>query len=178
MNVKAGIRLILLILCAAVVACSCAKQEEQGASPSGPAELNRLAPSFSLTDVEGKKVNLSDYKGKVVMLEFFTSWCGPCQLAAPEIETIHEQYRDKGLVVLGISMDVGANAKNAITSFRKEHSLSYPVLMDTGDVSRLYGVFTIPTSFVIDKKGILKKKHMGFAPSLTQEMTKEIEALL
>lgn len=170
--------IIMLAMCLVSMMWSCARQEEKGAPSQGPAEVNRLAPAFSLMDGEGKKVSLDDHRGKVVMLEFFTTWCGPCQMAAPELQSLHERYKEKGLVLLAVSMDVGSNAKKAVASFKKEHGVAYPVLMDTGEVSRLYGVFTIPTSFIIDKKGTVRSKHMGFAPSLSQELSKEVEALL
>jgi peroxiredoxin len=168
----------LIVVCLVVVTFSCVRQEEKGPAPQGAAEVNRPAPQFTLADAEGKSVSLNDHKGKVVMLEFFTTWCGPCQMAAPELQSLHERYKDRGLVLLAVSMDVGSKARSAVASFRKEHGLAYPVLMDTGEVSRLYGVFTIPTSFIIDKNGTVRSKHMGFAPSMSQEMSKEVEALL
>ena len=137
-----------------------------------------IAPTFSLTDLKGTKVKLDDYKGKIVMIEFFASWCAPCQMLAPELQHLHEMYKNKGLIVLAVSLDEGRDAASAVSSFVKEHGISYQVLMDDGQARKDFGVFSLPTSFIIDKQGAIKSKHQGFLPDMSKSISKEIEALL
>src|SRR5271169_5240133 len=100
----------------AVTAClSCSGREKEAAVSS-----NDAAPSFVLSSVKHDRVALNDYRGKVVLLEFFASWCPPCQAAAPDIKSIYEKYKDKGFVVLAISIDEGPTAASAVSNFVKE----------------------------------------------------------
>lgn len=164
-----------MLMVSVVASCaSCGKREKA----SAPAEINNPAPPFTLTDLSGKKVSLADYKGSVVVLEFFTTWCGPCMLVAPEVQSVHERYRDKGLVVLAISLDEGSNALASVKTFKKEYGISFALLMNDGTVGKQYGVFSIPTSFVIDRQGKITAKHMGMIPDLSKILSKEIETLL
>lgn len=163
----------VLILCLAIVCFSCSKGEKGAASTE-----NSAAPSFVLADLNNNKVSLDTYKGKVVMLEFFASWCPPCQMSAPDVKSIYEKYRGRGLVVLAVSLDGGTEAKAAVSSFVKEFGLTYPALMDDGKTSKQYGVISIPTSFIIDRKGKIRNKHIGLIPDFSNTLSKEIEALL
>lgn len=152
---------------------SCSKTEE------GTAVGNIVAaPLFELPTVQSDKVGLNGYKGKVVMLEFFASWCPPCRMVAPEIKSIYKKYKDKGFVVLAVSIDNGPNAASAVKDFVKELGISYPVVLDDGSVSRQYQVISIPTSFIIDKQGNLRSKHIGLLPDFAASISSEIETLL
>ena len=166
---------VLAVLIALVFLCpACTK--EDGHSGSGKKETP--APSFTLSDSDGKKISLADFRGKVVLIEFFTTWCGPCQISAPQIQEVFEQYNNKGFVALAISLDKGSGAGGAVKSFIKEHGITYPVLFDDDEVSRNYEVFSIPTSFVLDKEGRIRNKHMGLIPDMSRVLSEEIDALL
>lgn len=169
-------RLIYLALMISLILSllSCAKSENNPADKKKTA----AAPSFNLADLKGNKVKLDDYKGKVVMLEFFATWCAPCKMLAPELQHMHETYGNRGLVVLAVSLDEGKDAASAVRSFVKENSISYQVLLDDGDARSEFGVLSLPTSFIIDKQGVIKSKHQGFLPDMSKAISKEIEALL
>jgi len=136
------------------------------------------AHTFVLTTIKNNRLNLNDYKGKVVMLEFFASWCPPCQTVAPDLKSIYEKYMGKGFVVLAIAMDDGPEALSAVNSFVNEFGIPYPVMIDDGTVSRQYQVISIPTSFIIDKDGNIRDKHIGLLPDFASTLSKEIETLL
>ncbi len=163
----------VLILNVAFSLLSCSKSEHGAVSGTSAA-----APSFTLSDLQKHTVSLEDYKNRVVMLEFFASWCPPCRMSAPEIKSVYEKYKDKGLVVLAISIDKGPDAEDAVRSFVKEFDLPYPALMDDGKASSRYGVVSIPTSVVIDKQGNIRNRHIGLSPDFSTTLSKEVEALL
>jgi peroxiredoxin len=157
----------VLIFALISASLSCSKKED-GAGSSGL--------SFRLSDTNGKKVSLDDYKGRVVMLEFFATWCPPCHMSAPEINAVYKKYKDKKFVVLAVSVDRGSDAIENVNAFIKQYDIGFPVLMDDGNVARNYGVTGIPTSFIIDKKGKLISRHAGLV--YADMLSKEIEPLL
>lgn len=136
------------------------------------------APDFTLRDISGNKVRLSGLRGKVVLVEFWAVWCPPCIESVPLLKTVYEKYKDKGFVLLGISVDRGADRQSKAAEFIKEKAATYPVLFDDGRVSAAYGVSSIPMSFMINRRGDIVKKRIGFAPGMIEDISREIEALL
>ncbi len=119
--------------------------------PVSTPEVGRKAPSFRLVDLNGKKVGLSDFEGKVVIIEFWATWCPPCRESMPETEKLFQKYKDKDVVVLGISIDEKGGMER-VKAFIQEYNITYPILMDdNGDVGRLYGVMSIPVTYILDK---------------------------
>ena len=133
-----------------------------GACSQGNAvELGQKAPEFSLTDINGKTVNLSDFKGKVIILDFFASWCPPCRQEVPDFIKLQNEYGDKGFTMVGVALVSAQEAKN----FAGKVGINYPVLVDNEKVSNLYGpIRSIPTTFVLDKDGKISKMYIGFRP--------------
>ena len=131
---------------------------------------------FTIKDVDGNDVPLSSYKGKVVLLNFWATWCGPCKAEIPGFVRLQEKYRDKGLVIVGYSVDdTAAKAK----AYASEYKMNYPILLGEGreEVQDAYGpIWGIPASFIISKDGKVCRKHMGIAPEAVFE--KEVAALL
>ncbi|HZP01589.1 MAG TPA: TlpA disulfide reductase family protein [Terriglobia bacterium] len=118
-----------------------------------------LAPNFSLTDISGQKLELANYKGKVVLLDFWATWCGPCRTEIPGFVELQKKYRDKGFVVIGISMDDGPEP---VRDFYREYKMNYPVALGDDKLGGLYGgIFGLPTSFVIGRDGRIYSKHVG-----------------
>ena len=149
-----------------------AAEEASGACEASakPANLD-----FAIKDLEGKDVKLSAYKGKVILLNFWATWCGPCKAEIPGFVDLQEKYK-RDLVVIGYSVDDTADKARP---FMAEYKMNYPVLLGLGreDVQDAYGpIWGIPASFLISKDGKVCKRHMGIAPKETFE--KEIKALL
>jgi peroxiredoxin len=140
---------VLMVVVAALFA-GCTKSEKRGKrSP---------APDFTLQDLSGRNVRLSDLRGKVVLVEFWATWCPPCRASIPVIEHLHQTYAEKGLVVLGISIDEGWDA---VKSFAREQGITYTVLKGSDEVSQQYMVRVVPTLFLVGKDGIIAKQYVG-----------------
>lgn len=171
---KGDIRRLLVAVCAIFIALfvfSCQKGGERVVHGD-------KAPDFTLSGINGERTSLSALKGKVVMIEYWATWCPPCRESIPEMEELYKKYKDKGFVILGISMDKGKDIHAEISSFLKEYSVTYPVLMDDSKVSVQYGVVSLPTSFIINRDGRIVNKRIGFIPGSSEELSREIEALL
>ncbi|MHB8652505.1 MAG: TlpA family protein disulfide reductase [Terriglobia bacterium] len=118
-----------------------------------------VAPDFSLTGINGEKVNLADYKGKVLMVDFWATWCGPCRVEIPGFVELENRYRDQGFAIVGISKDDGPDV---VRDFYKEFKMNYPVALANDDVDQLYGgIIGLPTTFLIGRDGRIYAKHTG-----------------
>jgi len=118
------------------------------------------APDFTLTNLEGQKVSLSDYKGKVIIVDFWATWCGPCKMEIPSFIKLQEDYQDD-VVILGISLDQGG--PKVVVPFAKKMGINYPIVYGDGSVVQSYGgVRSIPTTFVIDKDFNIQRKYVGY----------------
>jgi thiol-disulfide isomerase/thioredoxin len=136
-----------------------------------PANLN-----FTMPDLEGNDVSLASFKGKVILLNFWATWCGPCKAEIPGFVELQDQYGKDGLVIVGYSVDDDAPKAQA---FADQFKINYPVVLGLGreDVQDAYGpIWGIPASFIISRDGRLCQKHLGIAPKAVFE--KEIKALL
>lgn len=148
----------------------------QAARASAKAEKDRKpAPNFTLKDANGKSVSLADYKGKVVLLNFWATWCGPCALEIPWFEQFEQQYKSQGFAVLGVSMD--DDGWSAVKPYVEEHKINYRVLLGNDSVSQLYGgLDALPTTFIIDREGNIAYPHVGLIGK--NEYLSEIQSLL
>lgn len=118
------------------------------------------APDFILTSTDGKQINLSDYKGKIVILDFWATWCAPCRKGIPDLVEIQKEYKDN-VVIIGISLDQQNTISNVIP-FMKEFGINYPVVYGNEKVVADYGyIQSIPTSFIIDAKGNIVNSFIG-----------------
>jgi peroxiredoxin len=147
----------------------------KGSTDAAPAKGLKTAPDFNLKNLAGGMVKLSDYRGKVVILDFWATWCPPCIKEIPDFVELQKEYGDKGLIILGISLD--QNPKQALPAFIKKYKVNYPILLTDGKVDKAFGGVTgIPTTFVIDQKGEIYKQYVGFRPK--QVFETDIKALL
>ena len=127
-----------------------------------PDKDRREAPDFTLKDADGKTVHLSDYKGKVVLLDFWATWCGPCRIEIPWFMEIERQNKDKGFEVLGVAMD--DEGWEAVKPFLTEMKMNYRVVVGNDETARKYGgVDALPTTFLIDREGKIAAIHIGLA---------------
>jgi thiol-disulfide isomerase/thioredoxin len=121
------------------------------------------APNFTLPDVEGRAVSLSDKSGKVVLIDFWATWCAPCRREMPVFQSLQDEYRDRGFEVIGISLD--ENAATAVPPFIKESGIRYTNLIGNDDIEKLYGpIEGIPTFVIIDKEGKIRRRGTGAVP--------------
>ena len=148
----------VVVFCLVTLACSNAKVF---ANADVKAEKDRrAAPDFALKDANGNTLRLSDYKGKVVILDFWATWCGPCKVEIPWFIQFEQQYKDKGFAVLGISMD--EDGWSAVKPFIEEHKMNYRVALGNDQVSELYGgLDSLPTTLLVDRTGRIAKVHIG-----------------
>src|SRR5581483_2950740 len=162
-------------------ACShtAASNSERAQDPVQSAKTlkdRKPAPDFTLTDASGQYVKLSNYKGKVVLLNFWATWCCPCTLEIPWFEQFEQQYKSKGFEVVGVSMD--EDGWGVIKPYIAEHKVNYRILLGNDTVGQLYGgVDSLPTTFIIDRDGRFAfPPHVGLAEK--NEYLNEIQTLL
>jgi len=138
------------------------ESESVQSSPSQTSDLKK-APNFALQDAEGKTVQLSDFAGKVVVLNFWATWCGPCRTEIPGFVRLYSKYQDKGLVIVGISVD--QKGWSVVKPFMKQYKINYPILMANQQVVLDYGgIQAIPTTFIINQDGEIVEKLVGLRP--------------
>ena len=125
-----------------------------------PASERKLAPDFALKDADGRTVHLSDYRGKVVLLDFWATWCGPCRMEIPWFIEMQRQNRDRGFEVLGVSMD--DNGWEDVKPFLAEMEVNYRIVIGNDATAEVYGgVESLPTTFLIDREGRIAVVHVG-----------------
>ncbi|RTR30384.1 thiol-disulfide oxidoreductase ResA [Robertmurraya yapensis] len=138
-------------------------------------EVGKKAPDFVLTDLNGEKYRLSDFEGKGVLLNFWATWCPPCEREMPYLEQQYQNYNDEGIQVLTVNV---GEATVTVKEFIDRHKLTFPVLNDKNqEVLTAYGVDPLPITFLIDKDGIIKKIHKGeiINEAVIADMAKEIK---
>ncbi len=142
--------------------CGCSGQEDH----NGPA--SRAAPDFALKDLNGGICRLAELRGKVVVLNFFATWCGPCRQEIPGFVRLYERFRDKGLEIVGVSLDQEGEA--VLRPFVKHYGITYPIVLGTREVVLDYGgIKGIPTTFLIDQNGTISNYFVGLRPGYVIE---------
>jgi thiol-disulfide isomerase/thioredoxin len=148
---------------------------QETASAACMADAKPAKLDFTMKDLDGKDVSLTSYKGKVILLNFWATWCGPCKAEIPGFIELQEKYKDK-LTIIGYSVDDTAELAK---KYADQYKMNYPILLGEGreDVQDAYGpIWGIPASFIISKDGKVCRKHMGIAPKAVFE--KELVALM
>lgn len=166
------------LLAVFLMLAGCASQVSKGEPSSrrnGDAASRKAAPDFELKDMNGKTIRLSDYRGQVVLLNFWATWCGPCKIEIPWFVEFQRTYKDRGFTVIGVSVD--EDGWEAVRPFLASRQVNYPVVVSTVEVEQKYGgVEALPVSFLIDREGRIANTHVGLVVKKTYE--DEIRRLL
>lgn len=146
-------RLLLLALLALLVAC--------GSSVPAAPTLGQPAPDFALSTLDGQTLRLSELKGRVVIVNFWATWCPPCENETPRLVAWYNQHRAAGLEVLGVDK-LAQDSREAVAEFVERYAVSYPVPLDqTGDVSQQWQALQLPRSYVLDREGVVRYVRIG-----------------
>lgn len=150
-------------------------EAEPFAAAAAPPADRKVAPDFTLKDAVGKDVKLSSFKGKVVLLNFWATWCGPCKVEMPWFIEFQNKFQGKRFTVLGVSMD--EDGWKVVKPYVEARGINYPILLGNEDVAKKYeGLDALPTTLVLDRNGKIDARHMGLVAKSVYE--KEIQQLL
>lgn len=139
-----------------------------------PLAEGKAAPALRLTDVAGQSATLAQYRGRVVLLDFWATWCESCVVEMPELKELHRKYRAKGFEILGASVD--ADGRRALLPFIAQHSIPWRILVADAEASKDYRVFGLPAKFLIDQEGLLSRRYDG--PVSPRTLEQDIRRLL
>ncbi len=150
-------RFMLVLLPLILVLFVCAKAEKTSIFGNNSSQ----APDFTVKDLKGREISLSNYSGKVVFLNFWATWCGPCKAEIPDFIEAYKQYKDKGMEIIGISVD--RISPKSVLKFAEKYKINYPVVMSTNKIKKDYepGPY-VPTTIIIDQEGKIRHRHIGY----------------
>ncbi len=147
-----------------------------GVTVSHAAELSGKAPDFTLKSMNGKNLKLSEFRGQVVMLNFWASWCAPCRQEMPLLEDLYKKYKPLGFTLLGVNVEQDSSKASTLLRSIK---VSFPILFDNQNkVSKLFTVSAMPTTVIVDRDGNMRYLHQGYKPGYELEYQKQIRSLL
>ncbi len=151
-------RFILVLLPLVIVLFVCAEAEKTSIFGNNSSQ----ASDFTVKDLRGRKISLSDYSGEVVFLNFWATWCPPCRDEIPGFVEVYKQYKDKGMEIIGISLDDRVNPESVL-KFVEKYKINYPIIMGTEKIRNDYdpGPY-IPTTIIIDQEGKIRHRHIGY----------------
>jgi peroxiredoxin len=168
---------VLVLVAIAIVFClyEYARHKSAHSNAGGaPGAVGSTAPAFALKDVDGKALDLADYRGKVVLLDYWATWCVPCRSEIPHFVEFQDKYASQGFQVMGISMDDGPQP---VQEFYKQFKMNYPVAMGTTQLAESYGgILGLPVTFLVGRDGKIAAKYVGLTE--TSVIQQKLESLL
>ncbi|KAF0178458.1 MAG: alkyl hydroperoxide reductase [Nitrospirae bacterium] len=169
---RVALSLALVFLYLAVSACT--QREEQIVRGGSVGSFY----SLSLPDLSGASVAFQSYQGKILVIEFFASWCGPCKETVPAIQAVHRQFGSRqDVAVIGVSLDA-ESSRDAVKIFAQRHGVTFPVFLDAGQIRQFTGVYMVPTTLIIDRKGAVHVRLSGAQKKLKERIAREVDELL
>lgn len=171
---------LLLIACAVFLLVGCSEQASEqpqaGTATVGSAK-GQEAPDFTLTNIQGQNVSLADLKGKVVILNFWATWCPPCREEMPSMEMLYRKFKDQGLVILAVNVE--KDGQKLVQSFLQRTPYTFPILFD-GDaaVQNRYQIFRYPETVIIDRNGKIVERVVGAIDWTSDQAVELIKSLL
>jgi thiol-disulfide isomerase/thioredoxin len=129
---------------------------------------------FQLETLEGEKINLKTYKGKIILIDFWATWCPPCRAAIPHLINLYQKYQNKNFALLGIGLD----EKEALKKMKEELKITYPILIGNNEIAKFYQISAIPTLVLINKKGVITHKEVGFSEEGIKNLETKILEML
>ena len=138
-------------------------------------QKSMIAPDFTLKDTADNEHSLYDYRGKIVLVNFWATWCPPCAVEIPHLVELYNKYKEKGLIILGLSLDTDPEK---IKYFVKKNEMEYPVLLGARKLIKTYAIKGVPTAYMIDKDGSIVNKFVGYAPGAEKDIEKLILKLI
>jgi thiol-disulfide isomerase/thioredoxin len=165
---------VVVIVIAAFVSRRISRRNGPTHDGSAHATQRALAPDFTLPQLNGQPLTLSSFRGKIVLLDFWATWCVPCRAETPHFVELQQKYGDRGLQIIGISMD---DSPDPVGPFVKQFQVNYPIVMGTAKTGEQYGgILGMPIAFLIDREGHIVSKHIGATDAAVFE--KEIVGML
>jgi thiol-disulfide isomerase/thioredoxin len=171
-------RTAILVAVLGALLAGCATNAQKGSAPQStnkPSAKRNVAPDFNLKDIDGKPIKLSDYKGKVVLLNFWATWCGPCRIEIPWFIEFQKTYKDRGFTVIGVALD--DEGWDVVKPYVQEKQINYPVAVGDAITEQAFGpIESLPTTLIIDKEGRIANAHVGLIGK--RDYASDIEHLL
>ena len=163
-----------------VLTATLAALQSYGAQADTSSLVNKPMPAYSLSTIDGKTISNKSLKGKVVLLDFWATWCGPCKAASPSMQALHKKYASKGLVVVGANCleQVSKPTKEPAAKYAKEHGYTYTFAYNSDALTKKCLVQGIPTMIIIDKKGVIRKVQVGWSDGVEKTLDVAIAKLL
>jgi len=167
---------VLFIVVLLLQGCGKAKSNANNSknNVSSNTTTRQAMPDFTLEGLDGNQYSISQYRGRVLIVDFWATWCGPCKVEIPFLEDLYSQYKDKGLTVIGVGLD----NPFALEKFHNDMDMNYNVLKGTQQIAQKFGIRGIPTTYILDKEGRIARKFVGFNPALKQTFDALVQSLL
>ena len=146
------------------------------ATSANALSVGDAAPDFALTTLDGKNVRLKEFRGQVVLVNYWASWCGPCRQEMPLLEDMYKKYNKLGFTILGVNVEQDNSKAKA---YLRDVSVTFPILLDPQNIaSKLYNVNAMPTTIIVDRNGKIRFSHEGYKPGYEETYKKQIKELI